>query len=196
MLLQTKVAVTSVSNLHDARYCAGMGVDWVSFPITGAHKVSPEDFAEIIGWITGPQLLAEVDDDNADLTAYQFDGLLTNQADLLDRFAGEIPVLFKISIDEQERGAVERALNEASQKADTIILHSAYPLSEQDTDALRSYCANGKVLLSMPFSPETAQQALKLNPLGIGLRGSQEIKVGLNDFDGLADVLEAIEVED
>ena len=196
MLLKTKVAVTQVSNLHDARYCAGMGVDWVSFPITGERAVSPQDFEEITGWITGPKLLAEADDAEAELAAYQFDGLLTSHVELVQRFTGQVPILFKLNIDEKSPSEIAEALEELNGKAEVIILQSSYPFDEQDQDGLREYCQKYPILLSLPFNPENAEEALKLQPLGLSLKGSQEIKVGFNDFDGLADVIEALEQED
>jgi hypothetical protein len=57
MSLKTKVKAGNITNLSDARYCAGMGVDWLSFP---AEKVNPVKFKEITDWVTGPQFVLEV----------------------------------------------------------------------------------------------------------------------------------------
>src|SRR5690349_969235 len=61
MALKTLVKVGKISNLSDARYCAGMNVDLLGFRVvTGQdHYVSPELFKEIRGWFTGPAIVAE-----------------------------------------------------------------------------------------------------------------------------------------
>jgi phosphoribosylanthranilate isomerase len=58
MSLKTKVKAGNITNLSDARYCAGMGVDWLSFP---AEKVNPVKFKEITDWVTGPQFVLEAE---------------------------------------------------------------------------------------------------------------------------------------
>ena len=197
MLLKTKIAVTSVSNLHDARYCAGMGVNWVSFPIVGEQAVSPSDFEEIVGWITGPELLAEViGNSEADLSSYQFDGLFTDQMALFERFSSDVPCFFQIDIDAKNSDEVEALLAQVHANAKAILLKSEKALADQSADWLSALCQKYSIILSFAFSPEEADKALKLSPLGLGLTGSEEQKVGLNDFEGLADVLEALELED
>ncbi len=60
-MLKTKVKIGNVTNLSEARYCAGMGVDFLSFPIS---SVDPKMYREITGWVAGPKFGIEVDDDN------------------------------------------------------------------------------------------------------------------------------------
>ena len=56
MSLVTKVKAANITNLSDARYCAGMGVDWIGFPLS---QVNPTVFSEITGWLSGPQWVVE-----------------------------------------------------------------------------------------------------------------------------------------
>src|SRR6516162_4980549 len=56
-MLKTKVKVGSVTNLSEARYCAGMGVDFLSFPIA---SIDPKTYREITGWVAGPKFGIEV----------------------------------------------------------------------------------------------------------------------------------------
>src|SRR5688572_3598128 len=62
MPLKTLVKVGSITNLSDARYCAGMGVEMLGFATIQGQKnyLSPIKFQEIRGWITGPLIVAEV----------------------------------------------------------------------------------------------------------------------------------------
>lgn len=62
MALKTTVKVSHVSNLSDARYCAGMGVEMLGFRVVPAeeHYIAPENFQDIRGWISGPRIIAEL----------------------------------------------------------------------------------------------------------------------------------------
>ena len=61
MGLKTLVKVGEVSNLSDARYCAGMGVELIGFNLdkSSANYVSIETFTAITGWIEGVEFVAE-----------------------------------------------------------------------------------------------------------------------------------------
>ena len=61
MGLRTTVIVNEINNLSDARYCAGMGVDYLGFSLesTDPGYVDPERFKEITSWVSGPEYLGE-----------------------------------------------------------------------------------------------------------------------------------------
>ena len=62
MPLKTFVKVGCITNLSDARYCAGMGVDMLGFRAVESQEnyIKPSQFQEIRGWIAGPLVVAEV----------------------------------------------------------------------------------------------------------------------------------------
>src|SRR5262245_49771827 len=62
MPLKAFVKVGSITNLSDARYCAGMSVDMLGFRALEGQEnyIKPSFFQEIRGWITGPLVVAEV----------------------------------------------------------------------------------------------------------------------------------------
>jgi phosphoribosylanthranilate isomerase len=62
MPLRTVVKVGNISNLGDARYCAGMGVDMLGFSVIPGNPgyITPKLFQEIRGWISGPKIVAEI----------------------------------------------------------------------------------------------------------------------------------------
>ena len=82
MALQTIVKVSTVNNLTDARYCAGMGVDLLGFSMDGSSPdyVDPVRFAEIRSWVSGVQIVGETSSDDPE----QIEQLLADyQPDLL-----------------------------------------------------------------------------------------------------------------
>ena len=93
MALRTFVKVGNVTNLTDARYCAGMGVDLLGFPAieNTANYMAPKTFQEIRGWITGPQIVAEV---YGLTSASQLDAVLENyRPDLIELSLSEWKLL-------------------------------------------------------------------------------------------------------
>ncbi|HYG20089.1 MAG TPA: hypothetical protein VD816_14225, partial [Ohtaekwangia sp.] len=62
MPLKTLVKVGSITNLSDARYCAGMGVNLLGFRVLEGQEnyINPKTFQEIRGWVTGPAIVAEI----------------------------------------------------------------------------------------------------------------------------------------
>ncbi len=84
-MLITKVKVGQVTNLSEARYCAGMGVDFLSFPIS---SIDPKMYQEITGWVAGPKFGVEVDNGSlSTINEYKPDFLVVPVA-RMDDFPG------------------------------------------------------------------------------------------------------------
>jgi len=62
MPLKSLVKVSHLSNLSDARYCAGMGVEMLGFCVIPGtpHYLTPQVFQDIRGWVAGPRIVAEI----------------------------------------------------------------------------------------------------------------------------------------
>src|SRR5687767_3639265 len=62
MPLKTLVKVGSITNLSDARYCAGMGVDMLGFRVIEDQEnhIPISLFQQIRGWVSGPHVVAEM----------------------------------------------------------------------------------------------------------------------------------------
>lgn len=62
MPLKSLVKVSHLSNLSDARYCAGMGVEMLGFCAvpTTRHYLTPQVYQDIRGWVAGPRIVAEL----------------------------------------------------------------------------------------------------------------------------------------
>ena len=62
MALKSVVKVSNLSNLSDARFCSGMGVELLGFGVVPGtrHYMAPEIFHEIRGWLAGPQIVGEL----------------------------------------------------------------------------------------------------------------------------------------
>ena len=69
MALKTLVKISNVTNLSDARYCAGMGVDMLGFSMDADSPdyIEPKKFAEIRGWVAGVQIVGETQSTDPDV---------------------------------------------------------------------------------------------------------------------------------
>src|SRR6185295_5858386 len=101
-MLITKVKVGKVTNLSEARYCAGMGVDYLSFPVSA---VDPKKYLEITGWVAGPAFGVEVENDNLDLLPQYSGDFVQINVELVDLVTAE-KLIVRLSPD---NWAVEKA---------------------------------------------------------------------------------------
>ena len=197
MALKTLVKVGKISNLSDARYCAGMNVDLLGFRVVAGqeHYVSPELFKEIRGWFTGPAIVAEAygiqrnEDLSAIIQQYLPDYIELSLADLLKLHSPS--TTFILSTTFEELSANENALAPFRNQISKIII-PASTKTELIADLTRSF----KVLLSV--ENDLPPDLLLNNPAikGIALQGSPEEKPGLKSYDTLSGILEQLEIAD
>ena len=194
MALKCIVKVGSISNLSDARYCAGMGVDMLGFntEVSATEYVSPQKLNEIRGWVAGPAIVLELYNAKPQafhelLEQYDFDLLETDllSAHVLKAF--DKPIIVRI---EDKHSNELHLLNEIQNNIAFVIL------SESMKDRLEKL--NGKFKLLIASSGNAAQdiELSQTNRIdGIALQGSLETKTGFKDYDQLAEVLEALAID-
>ena len=183
MALRTFVKVSTISNLSDARYCAGMGVDLLGFcTIKGLPQyIDPARFQEIRGWVTGPKIVAEIYGiDNA----AEIEKILEDyKPDYLEMGANELSVLSSFPLP------VIMAIN-GDGDINSLPFNPAYFIGENEIES------------TIPFlvkinSTDEVLSALD-NPAinGIVLKGGSELKPGLKDTEMINEVLEMLETDD
>ncbi|SDL44469.1 phosphoribosylanthranilate isomerase [Catalinimonas alkaloidigena] len=207
MMLKTTVFLSSVNNLSDARYGAGMGVSLIGFPLATSHphRLSEQDFREITDWLAGVALVGEFDDEPAHevrrlAERYPLQYVLTNKSEAIEDLVGlELPIILRVTETNPQKLQQLMAWH-----ADTVhyfllelphgtTSHGDLPLSPPQ---LQQLCADHPILLGYPVTPEALDPLLNdIRPMGIALRGGEEIRPGYKDFDQIADVLEALEAE-
>jgi phosphoribosylanthranilate isomerase len=208
MALKTFVKISEVNNLSDARYCAGMGVNLMGFQLDqdAKHYASPENFAEITGWLAGVEFVAEYENTSADyikkaIVDYELDYIQVSNAELIDSLAQQsLPLILKITIE--EAGSVEAVSNLMKTFSDQV----AYFLLESNSEVvykahimqeIYTLAKTHPILLGFQVSDENVLDLVDNTALkGISLKGGEEIRPGYKDFDQLADILETLEVED
>ncbi|MEI9921628.1 MAG: hypothetical protein WDO14_22985 [Bacteroidota bacterium] len=181
MSLKVKVKVGRITNLSEARYCAGMGVDLLGFPV-GEGGLKPEEYKKMIDWVAGPEFVLEAHYSNVDLK-YITDNypghyieIGSHQLDWLK----DKSLNFVLAIKSSEWVNLYGDLM-AHQNIKFIELLEP---SKNEATTIRSFFP---VLLS------DVGMALSLNT-GIALIGSDEEKPGIKDYE-LSEILESLETE-
>jgi phosphoribosylanthranilate isomerase len=205
-MLTKTVKISNVTNLSDARYCAGMGVEMLGFSIdeNSATYISPKKFEDICSWLAGVTLVAETSLSDAKqiiekLAGYPVHAVQVESPDLLNYLQGELglPLILKISVDTYDADEVQAIV-------DRYESHVAHFLFESDQNAelndswvrVLENCSEGNSLLigfglETEFSVNTLTDVLP--SIGIALRGGDEIRPGFKDFGSMMDILEALE---
>ena len=182
MSLKAKVKVGRITNLSEARYCAGMGVDLLGFPV-GNDGLKPEQYKQLIEWVAGPEFVLELH--------------RSQQADL------------KYITDNYPGHYIEIGANHLDWLQDES-LSFIVALSPVELDNVREKLTgkgNVKVLEILEWNGEQIQSAIPLfletdkldaamsANAGISLIGADEEKPGIKEYNNVADILEALEVE-
>jgi len=184
------VYVSRITNLSDARYCAGMGVDFLGFVIDPADPdfVSPETYQQMAGWISGPATVVELGD-----------GMLRSE-EIRASFAAEY------------LHVTSGRLSGIPQDAWKLMVEVPYPdLQKSDQPWRDRSDVTHLIVTGVPVEPRVAFTArpsvlvttrtLPVSVLdflttsgaaGMALQGSKEVSPGLKDYDHLAQVLEEL----
>ncbi|TXE13593.1 phosphoribosylanthranilate isomerase [Algoriphagus aquimarinus] len=206
MALSTFVKISGITNLSDARYCAGMYVDLLGFSLERESDIfiTPAQFNEITGWVSGLEFvgefvtykLPEVQETLVNYPSVKW--IEHDRIEPLVEFEGKgYGLIYKMDLQEvrQIEQEVAEKLNESG-----IIFHITSDheeLDEEDLNAIKLISAHCRVVLGVGITAQNVQELIDtLNLYGISLTGGNEIKPGLKDFDELADILEALEIED
>ena len=200
-MLRTTVLIRRVTNLSDARYCAGMGVEMLAFPLSGPDALATTAIRELASWTAGVTLVGEMDatgrtadELNALAEEAQLQMLLLT-GDLSELTMSELnyPIIREVKLQDLESlpmfGEVSFALLTGLTEADLGDSHLATRLIE----------APVPVLLAVPTPTANAvRAALEWLPTlaGLALDGGAETRPGVRDFGPLGEALEALELED
>lgn len=197
MALKTLVKVGKISNLSDARYCAGMSVDMLGFSVISGkdNYVSPELFREMRGWFTGPAVVTEVygiekhEDLPGIIQQYLPDFIEGSFADIKKLHAAFTAYI--VSTTYEEIKAHEDELGIYRPQIAYLIIPESTPL-----DQIEALSKEYKILLRIDSLNPDDSKLHNAHTKGIALQGGTEDKPGLKNYDALSSVLEKLETED
>ena len=189
MPLKTLVKVSHLSNLSDARYCAGMGVEMLGFRVVEGSDsyMAPEVFRDIRGWISGPRIIAEL---------YG----ITGKTDITSIIQAYAPDYFELSYEEYERMASSLSLpcivsiSRASQietlgnKKDI-----EYLIADQNTSCDDISASPYPVLIKATSIQKLHEQLSEGCFKGFVVEGPSESRPGITNYDQIGIMLEALD---
>lgn len=190
MMLKTKVKVGNISNLSDARYCAGMGVDMLGYAvIPGQEGYVPELlYQDLRGWISGPATVAELYGITPDVNLKAI--MEGYQPDLVEVFADELYLLknlqgLEVIVNIRERQDID--VIRSAQKPIRYVI-----IGHEHTDLIARLRPDFEVLVAVDPAHEVSPLLEQYDISGIALRGTPEERPGYKDYDSIARVLEEL----
>ena len=132
-MLTKTVKISNVTNLSDARYCAGMGVEMLGFSIDedSPNYISPKKFDDICSWLAGVNLVAETaQTDPANiintLSQYAVHSVQVESSGLLNYLHSELnlPLILRVSVDTYEANEISSILNRYEGDVSHFLLES------------------------------------------------------------------------
>lgn len=201
MGLKTFVKISNISNLSDARYCAGMMVDVLGFNIdpTSENHVNEQEFAEITEWVAGVAFAGEFHNATEDeikdaVKKYQIDYVEISNVDLVEKVGllGK-PLILRLSINtEVELNKIASTLSYLDELTKMVLLKSDNASLFDELDAQIGYY-NGNIRLLKGYGIHADRSVGKFP--GLELEASEEERPGFKDYGQIMDVLELIEEE-
>lgn len=186
MALKTLVKVGGITNLSDARYCAGMGVDFLGFRVVEGfpNSISLKSYQEIRGWVTGPQIVAEIY--GVSDAQYLRQVLENFRPDML-----ELGLVEYEAIGSHLEMPFILALKD-NEDLPHLAVKPAYILAS-DGPAVSKLIPDYELLLKATNSQEAERCLRHTGVSGLALEGGHEVRPGLKSYDDLADILELLE---
>jgi phosphoribosylanthranilate isomerase len=197
MSLITKVKAGSVSSLSDARYFAGMGVDWLGFDVnpSSGSFVSVELYKNMAGWVSGPKRVIENHGpvDAATIQRLQADyepDFIEVDLDQLNKLPSGMKAFARANLANIE---MKQLVNYSKQIECLVLQIDGNPFLA--FKALQEIASQARVLLNVSPDFKESQKAIRELPItGIALTGSKELKVGVKSYD-YSEILELLDDE-
>ena len=190
--------IRGINNLSDARYCAGMGADKLTFildPALPGH-LDTKAVKELAGWIAGVELIGEFDqlspfEINAIAAECALDAILLRHPRSTEELAEIAPPVY---IELSPESAAD-AQNQPTSVVG-IIVELPEEISAETLTTLRSLSQRQPLWLGPGLNPARARHLTQqLELAGLVFPSGDEVKPGLRDFDQLEAVFEALEKE-
>lgn len=195
MALKTFVKVSGINNLSDARYCAGMEVNELGFEIEvgSSNYVDPQVFKEIKGWLSGVDFVGEITSNttaiNQLIAHYEVDLI---QIENIDQIGEALATGLKVCFASNNKQLAQKAWDISEHRL-AYILFDGTDYSNDEIDEIAKLVP---IVLASGFDADTVNERIESSIKGISIRGGNEIRPGYKDFDEMADILEALEIDD
>ncbi|MFD3393982.1 N-(5'-phosphoribosyl)anthranilate isomerase [Aquirufa sp. OSTEICH-129V] len=196
-MLKTQVKVSSIANLSDARYCAGMGVEWLGFPLL---DLTLERFTEIRNWLAGVQIVGEFTKATAEqireaVSTYKPDVIeIDSSVSLVAIQSIDIPKILRVNIDTDNLPAIFAA--SAPYVSHFLVVGDSVDSLMGMEASIEIWSAQYPIILGLDIPESDLDEWVEQSSIqGIGLVAGEEDRPGFRDFTDLMTILEKLETE-
>ncbi len=186
-----RIKVSDISSLTDARYCAGMGVQYLSicFDESGNTRLDPTSFLAIRAWIEGVEWMGEFSGNDPGILREIADAWQLNTWIVEDPALRTVPELndlqFITSVSDsncenRESESLEIEIR-SEEKNDTVLIKAG-----MDSGQMR-------ILKNPKSAIEIVQLHQQFPDLIFNLNSGEEERPGWMDLSHLQDILEELE---
>ncbi|EKB49408.1 hypothetical protein [Cecembia lonarensis] len=208
MALKTFVKISSVNNLSDARYCSGMQVNLMGFSLEEENKnfTSAQKFKEITDWLSGVAFVAEFEfshPQNILEKIKSYEGIdyiqIEEEMHLKMLVNSGYGIILKEKIQDvaQLDALIAKADSYSNFNVTLLLTSDNLKIDEAIKDKIKTLAEKCELLLGFGLESRNVLELVAYTGVkGIAMEGGDEIKPGLKDFDELAEILEALEIED
>ncbi len=206
---RTKVKICGITKLEDARFASGALVDFLGFIFVenSPRYIKPEDAAEIIGWVEGPQCVGVFADKKpGEINAISLEtGLhmvqLHGDETPEDCFNISLPVIkaFRVKPDMNSSDILEmiRPYRDVAE----YFLFDAWDQDMLggtgktfDWNILREIGEDYPIILAGGIGPDNVRRAIKtVHPKAVDLSSKLELEPGIKDFDLIRDLMDEMQ---
>lgn len=199
MSLRTKVKVGNITNLSDARYCAGMGVDLLGFRISETSgQISSVKFKEITDWISGPEFILELSEIPS-IPTPQIEGISFIEipsSEISNFQTAKLTQDLIVSISILDWRGYKDELLRSKTPIKYLLVNDLSAMSRSEAKKNIAEIATAfPVLLGGEMKVELLEEYLSWPIEGLALNGSDEMSPGVKDYDHLSSILEILEVD-
>lgn len=207
MSLKTFVKISAINNLSDARYCAGMYVNLMGFNLENhqPNYISPEKFEEITGWLSGLEYVGEFETSHPDailetLKSYSEIKYIEIQEEIHLKMLvnSSYGLILKQNIKEVDdlEDLIAKSQSYSDHDVTLHLVSETLQIDDSILEKIKTLAEKCQVLLGFGLEANSIEHVIEKTGIrGISLQGGDEIKPGLKDFDELADILEALEID-
>lgn len=203
------VKICGITNLEDARFCAGAGADFLGFiqyPASPRY-VDPEMAKQIIAWVYGPRPVGVFVNEDAETVnricetaGFQFAQLHGDESpEVCADVECTVIKAFRIAPDESV-DAIRTRMEPYRDIADYFLLDTHHPTLwggtgvTFDWDIARRLAADFPVFLAGGLSADNVAEAVHtVEPFGVDLSSSLEAHPGKKDLDKVGAFFEALQ---
>jgi phosphoribosylanthranilate isomerase len=198
MELKTKVKVSNITSLSEARYCAGMGVDFLGFRFwdndENNYETDFKRFTEISSWVSGPKFVIECLYEN-DFTWVINQKIAAEYIQVeLDYLTPADLVGYKLFIlvpDVPTAEMIDKLVSYSRQDHSVLVTLEGFENNKHHLNGFSVFMEEGKEAWQ-----QNLDTLLNLPINGIFVEGNEETTPGIQNYDHLSEILEKLTVNE